>query len=106
VVLEWIGARALVRLDRNERRTEVAVTGDMAEDCQGLFDIIRAHLTVLHGKVSVMEEVSHKNRGPKSTATVGNRSAVQLSLERISIRIACPPSISSSSGVARCRSDD
>ena len=42
VVLEWVGARALVRLDRNERRTEVAVTGDVAEDCQSLFDIIRA----------------------------------------------------------------
>ena len=57
VVLEWVGARALVRLDRNERRTEVAVTGDVAEDCQSLFDIIRAHLTVLHGKVPVIEEV-------------------------------------------------
>ena len=55
VVLEWVGARALVRLDRNERRTEV--TGDVAEDCQSLFDIIRAHLTVLHGKVPVIEEV-------------------------------------------------
>ena len=29
----------------------------MAEDCQSLFDIIRAHLTVLHGKVPVIEEV-------------------------------------------------
>ena len=57
MVLEWVGARALVRLDRNERRTEVAVTGDVAEDCQSLFDIIRAHLAVLHGKVPVIEEV-------------------------------------------------
>ncbi len=57
MVLEWGGARALVRLDRNERRTEVAVTGDVAEDCHNLFDIIRAHLTVLHGKVPVIEEV-------------------------------------------------
>ena len=47
---------ALVRLDRNERRTEVAVMGDVAEDCQSPFDIIRAHLTVLHGKVPVIEE--------------------------------------------------
>ncbi len=30
-VVEWAGARALVRLDRNERRTGVAVTGDVAE---------------------------------------------------------------------------
>jgi hypothetical protein len=29
----------------------------VAEDCQSLFDIIRAHLTVLHGKVPVIEEV-------------------------------------------------
>ncbi len=57
VVLEWVGARALVRLDRNERRTEVAVLGEVAEDCQSLFDIIRAHLTVLHGKVPVIEDV-------------------------------------------------
>ena len=64
VVLEWVGARALVRLDRNERRTEVAVRGDVAEDCQSLFDIIRAHLTVLHGKVPVIEEVqTHDSRG-------------------------------------------
>jgi hypothetical protein len=47
----------LVRLDRHERRTEVAVTGDVGEDCQSLFDIIRAHLSVLHGKVPVIEEV-------------------------------------------------
>ena len=29
----------------------------MAEDGQSLFDIIRAHLTMLHGKVPVIEEV-------------------------------------------------
>lgn len=51
VVLEWLGARALVRLDRNEWRTEVAVIGGTPEEQQSLFDIIRAHLTVLHGKV-------------------------------------------------------
>ncbi len=38
VVLGWVGARALVRLDRNERPTEV--TGDVAEDGQRLpFDV-------------------------------------------------------------------
>ena len=57
VVLEWGSARALVRLDRNERRTEVAVVGENAEERQSLFDIIRAHLTVLHGKAPVVEEV-------------------------------------------------
>lgn len=57
VVLEWLGARALVRLDRNERRTDVAVIGGTREEQQSLFDIIRAHLAVLHGKVTVVEEV-------------------------------------------------
>ncbi|MFA7005239.1 MAG: COR domain-containing protein [Verrucomicrobiia bacterium] len=57
VVLEWAGCRALVRLDRQQRRTEVAVMGDQSSDRQSLFDIIRAHLTVLHGKVPVVEEV-------------------------------------------------
>jgi hypothetical protein len=47
----------LVRLDRNERRTEVAVIGKVPEDRQSLFDIVRAHLTVLHGTVPVIEEV-------------------------------------------------
>jgi internalin A len=57
VVLEWGGARALVRLDRQQRQTEVAVRGDVPEERQSLFDIIRAHLTVLHGKVPAVEEV-------------------------------------------------
>ncbi|MBI5819461.1 MAG: leucine-rich repeat domain-containing protein [Verrucomicrobia bacterium] len=57
VVLEWAGCRALVRLDRQQRRTEVAVMGDQPLDRQSLFDIIRAHLTFLHGKVPVVEEV-------------------------------------------------
>ncbi len=57
VVLEWGGAKALVRLDRSERRTEVAVLGDSQEEGQSLFDLIRAHLAVLHGKVPVVEEV-------------------------------------------------
>jgi len=57
VVLEWNGAQALVRLDRNERRTEVAVRGADEAERQSLFDIIRAHLAVLHGKVPVIEEV-------------------------------------------------
>lgn len=55
VVLVRVRARARVRLDRNERRTEGG--GDVAEDGQSLFDIIHAHLTVLHGKVPVIEEV-------------------------------------------------
>lgn len=57
VVLEWGAAKALVRLDRSERRTEVAVLGDSREEGQSLFDLIRAHLAVLHGKVPVVEEV-------------------------------------------------
>jgi len=57
VVLEWNGAQALVRLDRSERQTEVAVRGGTEADQQSLFDIIRAHLTVLHGNVKAVEEV-------------------------------------------------
>lgn len=54
VVLEWSGCRALVRLNRTERQTEVAVIESPAEDRLSLFDLIRAHLTVLHGKVRVV----------------------------------------------------
>ncbi len=57
VVLEWGGAKALVRLDKNERRTEVAVLGASQKEGQGLFDLIRTHLAALHGKVPVVEEV-------------------------------------------------
>ena len=57
VVLEWAGAHALVRLDRLQRRTEVAVRGEVESDRQSLFDLIRAHLTTLHGKVPSVEEV-------------------------------------------------
>jgi internalin A len=57
VLLEWADSRALVRLDRQQRRTEVAVIGGTSEMRQNLFDIVRAHLNVLHGKVSVVEEV-------------------------------------------------
>ncbi|MBI3822971.1 MAG: TIR domain-containing protein [Planctomycetes bacterium] len=56
VVLEWAGCQALVRLDRLERRTEVAVLNCPLPDQQSLFDIIRAHLIVLHGNVRVIEE--------------------------------------------------
>ena len=56
VVLEWAGCQALARLDRLERRTEVAVLGSPLPDQQSLFDIIRAHLIVLHGNVRVVEE--------------------------------------------------
>jgi internalin A len=56
VVLEWQGCQALVRLDRLQRQTEVAVIEGQLLEQQGLFDIIRAHLIVLHGKVRVVEE--------------------------------------------------
>lgn len=56
VVLEWQGCQALVRLDRLQRQTEVAVIEGPLPEQQGLFDIIRAHLIVLHGKVRVVEE--------------------------------------------------
>jgi hypothetical protein len=56
VVLEWAGCQALVRLDRLERRTEVALLGHPLPDQQSLFDIIRAHLIILHGNVRVVEE--------------------------------------------------
>jgi internalin A len=56
VVLEWQGCQALVRLDRLQRQTEVAVIEGPLPDQQSLFDIIRAHLIVLHGKVRVVEE--------------------------------------------------
>ncbi len=57
VVLEWEACRALVRLNRSERRTEIAVINCPRDDQQNLFDLIRAHLTILHGKVRVIEEV-------------------------------------------------
>lgn len=57
VVLQWQKAQALVRLNRIERRTEVAVIGGSRDDQQSLFDLIRAHLTVLHGKVRALEEI-------------------------------------------------
>ncbi len=56
VVLEWRGAQALVRLDRLERRTEVTVIECPLPEQQSLFDIVRAHLLVLHGNVKVVEE--------------------------------------------------
>jgi internalin A len=56
-VLVWGSARALVRLDRSQRQATVEVLGASQEDAQGLFDIVREHLTVLHGKVPVVEEV-------------------------------------------------
>ncbi len=70
VVLQWLSAQALVRLNRIERRTEVAVIGDSDDDRQSLFDLIRAHLTVLHGKVRVVEEVELGDH-PDSRVRVG-----------------------------------
>ncbi len=63
VVLEWQGAKALVRLNCLERRTEIAIIEEeeskqkRQDDRQSLFDLIRAHLAVLHGNVRVHEEV-------------------------------------------------
>lgn len=57
VVLEWEEGRALIRLSRTERRTDIAVIHCPLADQQNLFDLIRAHLTILHGKVRVIEEV-------------------------------------------------
>jgi len=56
VVLVWGECQALVRLDRSARQTEVVVIGGKLEDQQSLFDIVRAHLIELHGKVSANEE--------------------------------------------------
>lgn len=73
VVLAWQGARALVRLNRMERRTEVAVIDDNEDDDddrQSLFDLIRAHLIVLHGRVRVFEEVELGDH-PDSWVRVG-----------------------------------
>ncbi|HEV7401291.1 MAG TPA: COR domain-containing protein, partial [Chthoniobacteraceae bacterium] len=57
VVLAWGEARALVRLDRSQRQATVEVRGASLEEAQGLFDIIRAHLIILHGKVRAVEEL-------------------------------------------------
>lgn len=56
VVLEWQGCQALVRLNRLQRQTEVIVIGTDLTAQQGLFDIIRSHLTELHGKLRAIEE--------------------------------------------------
>ncbi len=57
VVLEWNGCQALVRLDRQQRQTTVEVMDGPPDAQQSLFDLIRAELEVLHGKVRVVEEV-------------------------------------------------
>lgn len=57
VVLAWGEARALVRLDRSQRQATVEARGASLEEAQGLFDIIRAHLIILHGKVRAVEEL-------------------------------------------------
>ncbi|MEO1497605.1 MAG: COR domain-containing protein, partial [Planctomycetota bacterium] len=62
VVLRWGDSSALVRLNRNERRTEVEVIGGDRESQLALFDLIRAHLTVLHGKVRVDEQLELADR--------------------------------------------
>lgn len=57
VVLEWNGCQALVRLDRPQRQTTVEVIDCPPDTQQSLFDLVRAELEVLHGKVRVVEEV-------------------------------------------------
>jgi internalin A len=57
VVIQWMECRALVRLDRHQRRTEATVIGRDAEARHDLFDIIRSHLNTLHDKVPAIEEV-------------------------------------------------
>jgi internalin A len=57
VVLAWGEERALVRLDRTQRQATVEVVGASQEGAQGIFDIIRAHLVVLHGMVTAVEEL-------------------------------------------------
>ena len=56
VVLQRGDCQALVRLDRLERRTEVSVLECPLDQKQDLFDLIRAHLIILHGNVKVVEE--------------------------------------------------
>ncbi|MDH3659960.1 MAG: hypothetical protein OEU92_08020 [Alphaproteobacteria bacterium] len=70
VVLTWRSAQALVRLHRIDRRTDIAVIGDDDDDRQSLFDLIRSHLTILHGKVRVAEEVELEGH-PDSWVGVG-----------------------------------
>jgi internalin A len=57
VVLEWNGCQALVRLDRPQRQTTVEVIDCPPDTQQSLFDLVRAELEVLHGKVRVVEAV-------------------------------------------------
>lgn len=70
VVLHWGKCRALVRLNRMERRTEVAVIENPIAERQSLFDLIRAHMSVLHGKVRVIEEAELDDH-PDSWVRVG-----------------------------------
>jgi internalin A len=57
VVLEWNDCRALVRLDRQQRQTTVEVIDSSPDAQQSLFDLVRAELEILHGKVKVLEEL-------------------------------------------------
>jgi internalin A len=93
VVLEWGGARALVRLDRQQRQTEVAVLGDVPEERQSLFDIIRAHLTVLHGKVPSVEEVQALDDPEKWVEMRELRRAEQEEDESIKVTVSDDPNV-------------
>jgi signal recognition particle receptor subunit beta len=93
VVLEWAGARALVRLDRSQRRTTVEVIDCPEPERQGLFDIIRAHLTVLHGKVPFVEEVQALDDPEKWVEMRELRRAEQEEDESIKVTVSDDPNV-------------
>jgi internalin A len=90
-VLEWGDCRALVRLDRSERRTEIAVLGGREDDRQSLFDIIRAHLSVLHGSVPFVEEVQALETPPKWVPMVDLRMAERDEDETLKVTVGKDP---------------
>jgi internalin A len=91
VVLTWGEAKALVRLDRSERRTEVAVLGPSQEEGQSLFDIIRAHLAVLHGNVPVIEEVQVSEQPEKWVPMAELRMAEQEQEKELKVTVGQKP---------------
>lgn len=93
VVLEWRECRALVRLDRLQRRTDVAVIDCPPQDRQSLFDIIRAHLTVLHGKVPYVEEIQALDDPEKWVPMVDLRAAEQDKDEVLKVTVGKEPDV-------------
>ena len=92
-VLEWAGARALVRLDRPRRRTTVEVIDCPEQERQGLFDIIRAHLRVLHGTVPFVEEVQALDDPEKWMEMRELRRAEQEQDESIKVTVSNDPTV-------------